>query len=105
MMRHSIYKHHDIQHVRLKRWETIPKGGWHFSYFGTTKFIVNKLTQFSHQETNNDYFKNEKRIDDVIKNKKDLFDREDRLYKYLPIEENTFLPKNYKMLTDFEYYI
>lgn len=72
--------------------------GWHFSYFGNIDFIKNKLQNFSHQEFNNENYVNDKKIDEHVKLNTDLFSRDDIIFKYCPIEENTFLPENYEML-------
>ena len=85
----------------------IPNGGWHFSYFGSEDFIVNKIQQFSHQEFNTDEYTNK----DVIKQRviecADLFARGGgaggpHKFYYQAIESNDYLPKNYKMLLAFQ---
>lgn len=47
---------------------TIPKCGWHFSYFGGVSNIKIKLENFCHQEFNNDFVKNN--IEHNLKNNK-----------------------------------
>lgn len=76
----------------------IENGGWHFSYFGDIKTIQNKLTNFSHQEFNNEEFNSEDNIKDAIANHRDLFKREGIEYEFVDIANNSYLPKNYKML-------
>ncbi len=49
-------------------------GGWHLSYFMSPKMIANKLANFSHQELNTDYLKDEGRIGRRILEGVDLFD-------------------------------
>jgi beta-1,4-mannosyl-glycoprotein beta-1,4-N-acetylglucosaminyltransferase len=88
-------KPHNIRHTRSK--QSLEHGGWHFSYFGDADFIVNKLRQFSHQEYNNSIFADKERIEHLIKTNASLFPHYDKLM-YISIEDNTFLPTNYKML-------
>jgi beta-1,4-mannosyl-glycoprotein beta-1,4-N-acetylglucosaminyltransferase len=77
---------------------TIKNGGWHFSYFGDVKFIKNKLLNFAHREFNNEFYLNDERILKQIKNCKDLYNRNDTIFEYIDIKDNTYLPKNYKDL-------
>lgn len=71
--------------------------GWHFSYFGDINFIKNKIQNFSHQEYNKSNIVNDTNITKSIENKKDLFGRNLR-FKHIKIENNSYLPENYKML-------
>ena len=79
---------------------TISDAGWHFSYFGDIEFIKNKIANFAHQEYNNEYFINDERIKDCIKNKKYLFfeDLKDADIKHIPLFSNDNLPKKYQIL-------
>lgn len=61
-----------IRHLETKN--IIQDGGWHFSYFGNKNFIEEKLNSFSHTEFNNSFYKSN--IEQSIKNKKDLFNRD-----------------------------
>ena len=79
----------------------IKNGGWHFSYFGDVNFIKNKISEFSHQEFNNDTYKNEETIINNIKNNIDLYNREGLNYKYIDIKDNNYLPENYEELLKF----
>jgi beta-1,4-mannosyl-glycoprotein beta-1,4-N-acetylglucosaminyltransferase len=72
-------------------------GGWHFSYFGGTDYIINKIKSFSHQEYNNEKYTNEETIKDLIKNKKDLFFRQDPSEEFDDIVE-TYLPTHIHLL-------
>jgi len=83
------------QRIRMTPYSLLSNGGWHLSYFGTTEFIQDKIRNFSHQE-----FNNQKVLDavpDNVANRTDLFNRSNRKYEYVPLNENTYLPKNYKM--------
>ena len=72
-------------------------GGWHLSNFGDAEFISNKLKNFGHQEYNDPEYTNISKIEDRIKNSKDLFDREDHNFEIIPIEKNTHLPPFYEI--------
>ena len=69
---------------------------WHLSYFGDAKFIKNKLQEFSHQEYNNNFYTNEKNIENKIKNNEDLFNRSYVPIKYISIDDNKYLPPLYE---------
>lgn len=66
--------------MRTKRrgevYEIIPNAGWHFTYVGGAKKIVEKLESFSHTEYNLDEFKDINKISELIKKGKDLFGRD-----------------------------
>ncbi len=77
----------------------IGKGGWHFSYFGDINFIKNKIMNFSHQEYNNENYLNDEKILRQIKTCGDLFFREGcHNFKYCSLDDNKYLPENYKEL-------
>ena len=89
-MNYGIFEKNLPENIRLSYQPIIKNGGWHLFYFGDADFIINKIKQFSHQEYNNDT------IEEIIKFNKDLFASCDP--KYVFINKDTFLPKNYKML-------
>lgn len=66
--------------MRTKRrgevYEILPNAGWHFTYVGGAKKIVEKLESFSHTEYNLDEFKDINKISELIKKGKDLFGRD-----------------------------
>jgi beta-1,4-mannosyl-glycoprotein beta-1,4-N-acetylglucosaminyltransferase len=74
----------------------IANGGWHLSYFGDAAFIQNKLKQFAHQEFNNEAYTDLKTIENRIKNKHDLFGRDNEQWSNVPIKENPNLPPGYE---------
>lgn len=87
--------------MRTKRkgevYQIIPNAGWHFTYLGGAKKIIEKLESFSHTECNLKEYKDENKINDIIKSGKDLFGREmefevidvcQNLPKYLQQEES-----------------
>ncbi|GBE02444.1 spore protein YkvP [bacterium BMS3Abin08] len=72
------YKHistpQDIRDLR----EALPEidcGGWHFSYLGGVKKIIEKIESFSHAEVDNSYYKDITRLQEKIERGKDPFDR------------------------------
>lgn len=71
--------------------------GWHFSYFGSTEFIINKIQTSCHQENNTIDINNREHIENSIKSLKDIFGR-NIYYTYIPIEENTYLPPDIHLL-------
>jgi beta-1,4-mannosyl-glycoprotein beta-1,4-N-acetylglucosaminyltransferase len=80
--------------IRFYDCPIIKNAGWHLSYFGNEKFIKNKLENFTHQEFNMTEFTDEKRIEERIKNGKDLFDRHIKI-ENIPVEDNDNLPPDY----------
>lgn len=86
------------EYMRHLRCECIENGGWHLSNFGSIDFIRNKLSNYAHQEFNNDNYNNEEVIKKRIESCSDLFGRKDEEYNFVKIEDNDYLPKNYKML-------
>jgi len=92
-----IYKQYpDPDNLRLSSCDTIKNGGWHLSYFGTPEFISNKLSNFSHQEYNNDNYNNIELIKNRIDNNEDLFGTHNS--KFEKVESN-YLPKNYQVIS------
>ena len=73
----------------------IDNGGWHLSYFGDSKFIKNKIEQFTHQEYNNDHYTNIEKIEKRVNNFNDLYDRNNHNMK-LSIKDNYYLPSEYE---------
>jgi len=64
----------------------IKDAGWHFSYQGGVEAIVKKIDAFSHQEFNNDYFKDPARIEKAMLEGKDLFGRSNKWW-FVDIDE------------------
>jgi len=99
-----LKKYGGPQYVRdsFRDFQPLHRGGWHFSFFGDVNFIINKIKNYSHQEFNNDEFLNIEHVENCIKNQKDIFKRgkENAIMNFIPIEENTYLPKNYHILLD-----
>ena len=76
----------------------IKKGGWHFSYFGDSSKIKNKIKNFAHTELSHFGDMSYDKINEKIQNNKDIFDRKDMKFENIRIEDNDYLPENYEML-------
>ena len=73
----------------------IINGGWHLSYFGDTKFIQNKIDNFSHQEINITEEEIKERMDKGI----DISGNNSVLYNNVKIKDNNYLPPNICLLS------
>jgi beta-1,4-mannosyl-glycoprotein beta-1,4-N-acetylglucosaminyltransferase len=95
----SYKKYNELQKtpddIRSMNFDVINNGGWHLSYFGDSKFIQNKLQNFSHQEFNNSNFTDLSIIEDKINNCKDLFNNNPPIN--ITIDNNTYLPPEYNI--------
>ena len=89
------FKKNGFQDIRKSYGNIIDYGGWHLSDFGDSEFIINKYSQYSHSQDGNviALLNNDKRYE-IIENK--FFDKNSDTYT--PIENNNFLPPNYKTL-------
>lgn len=83
--------------MRTKRrgevYEIIANAGWHFTYIGGVKKIVEKLEAFAHTEFNLDQYKDEKNILELIKSGKDILGRN---LEFEIVDENYKFPKYLK---------
>jgi beta-1,4-mannosyl-glycoprotein beta-1,4-N-acetylglucosaminyltransferase len=70
-------------------------GGWHFSYFGDINYIISKIESFSHQEFNNELYKNPETIKKLIEEGKDLFFRDSETFEKV---EEKYLPKHIQII-------
>ena len=101
VVKYKMLKELTPEDIRLStKGEKVSNGGWHFSYFFGAQNIADKIKNFSHQEFNNDLYTNERYIEYCIKNGKDIFG--DIKLKYIDIGDNDSLPKNYKILLDWQ---
>jgi len=86
-----------IDQIRWSNFNFVQRGGWHLSYFGNTKFIQNKIQNFSHQEYNKpEILEN---VSFCIENGLDLFSRVGENIKHLPLHLNNYLPPNKEFFT------
>ena len=69
--------------------QLIYNGGWHFSFLKIPSDISKKIKAYSHSEYNKPEFTNEKKIEERIKNRVDIFDRS---YQYKKVEVNQTFP-------------
>ena len=80
--------------MRTKRrgevYEIIPNAGWHFTYIGGVKKIIQKIEAFSHTEYNLEQYKSEQNIIELIESGKDLFGRD---LEFEIAGDNYLLPK------------
>ncbi len=65
----------------------ISEGGWHFSYLGSPKSIVNKIESISHTENDQPKFKDLMSIKKKIKEGKDLFNGNNKI-RYVKIDKS-----------------
>ena len=99
LMTANAYKSINLtfQQMRTFEWTNhvfiIENGGWHLSYFGDVDFIINKISNFSHQEYNNQKYIEKNKLEEKIKNGINLLN--DTNLVYIPIEENKNLPYKY----------
>jgi len=80
--------------------------GWHLSYFGNPKMIINKLKNFAHDEFSELYStSDEERVTAVINSGQDIAGRSDVPLVHVPVESNPRLPPNYRtIMTTLEEY-
>ena len=71
--------------------QLIYNGGWHFSFLKEPERIAKKIKAYSHSEYNKTEFTNEKKIEERIKNRKDIFDRD---FKYEKINLDDSFPEH-----------
>ena len=83
---------------QMNPYDYYENAGWHFSYFGDVNFIINKIKNQAHQEYNSEEYLLKEKIEEYVKNNRDLYGRNYINFSYFPIESNNNLPKNYKML-------
>ncbi len=78
-----------------------PNGGWHFSFLGDWKKIVEKLGAFEHTEFDTDYHKNPERVQKIIEEGGDLFDSGSRFKSFDPfIYLPEYVAKNINLYSD-----
>ena len=83
--------------------QLIHDGGWHFSFLKNPKDISKKIQSYAHSEFNLPEFTDEKKIEERIKNKQDIFERN---YKYEKVDlDNTFPRYILENLKKFENWI
>ena len=97
----ALYKYFQNNINRLRMTFTginkIRNAGWHLSYFGDVNTIMNKISNFSHQEKAVQEINTKQQIEYRMKNGLDLYHK-DRGWRFerIPIEKNQNLPPLYK---------
>ena len=77
--------------------KTIENGGWHFSYFGSTEFIANKIKNFAHQEFNSSEYTDIDKIKSRMISRTDVYSRHWVQFQSGEVDP-TSLPEHYEML-------
>lgn len=54
----------------------IPDGGWHFSYLGGAKKVIEKIEAYAHKEHNKDEFKDPKKVEEIIRKGGSLYNQD-----------------------------
>jgi len=94
MIKNTNYTIEIIRQMNTKK--CIINAGWHLSYFFDKFYIQNKISNFSHQEYNNNKYLDLETIQYKINNQLDLFDRENKCIN-IPIKDNKYLPPQYNI--------
>ncbi len=76
--------------IRIAEGEHIKNAGWHFTYLGGLDMVKYKIHSFAHQEYNNDYYMNDKRLQKLIQDGIDIFERG---YKYKIVNLDSSFPE------------
>lgn len=76
--------------IRMSEGEHIINAGWHFTYLGGFETVKYKIKSFAHQEYNNEYYMNDKRLMRLIMDGMDIFERG---YKYKIVDIDNSFPK------------
>lgn len=89
ILNYDILQQIDPCGARYTQCESIKNGGWHFSYFGNTDHIAQKIKSFAHKEYNNDEVIS--LIEQRVNTGQDLFGRPDQPFKTVALQQN--IPK------------
>jgi len=90
----SIGSAQELRHIGCP---SIPKGGWHLSYFGSPAFIRNKIQQFGHQELNSVDYTDERKIAERVAAGMSVVQLGSNL-THIPRASNNYLPPNIEWL-------
>lgn len=88
---YHILRGKDLHDIRMRTQipgESIPNGGWHFSYMGGIDSIVEKLESFSHIEYNILSLKNKEFLATKLKTRVSLFDNTNTPMQIVPIDDS-----------------
>jgi len=94
ILNYKTYLHeNNPQKIRMTQSNNkIHCGGWHFSYFGDSEFILNKLKNFCHAEYATKVGITNEDLEDRVRHGVDLFGRSHEGFQIVPIESNRYLP-------------
>lgn len=99
VFRKSLLSKTNLEMIRSTRgMQKMIQNGYHLSYFFSPEGIVEKLNAFSHQEYNNDQYKNLEEIKYKIDNGIDLFSRGNEKWIRYTDED---LPAQYDLMPEF----
>lgn len=66
---------------------TLEHGGWHFTWLGNDKEVINKLANFAHTDLNTKVTRDNINIADVITNKKSFLPNHNEEFEYVVIDD------------------
>lgn len=90
-----------LTNIRIGGGEFINNAGWHFSFLGGIEKVKYKIDAFAHQEYNNEYYTDVKRLEKAIREGKDIFERGYE-YDIVPVDKSfpEYIVKNKDNYTD-----
>ena len=86
-----------VEAARHTECGVLPRGGWHFSYFGAPEVIANKIGSFAHSEYDDPKYTDRSLVSERVRQAKDLFGRDIQFERVDP-KSNPYLPRNWPML-------
>jgi len=87
-LRASIFDSKTIKKIfRLKELKLVKKGGWHFSYLGSSKEIMEKISTMSGTEAIKKLNWKIEEIEEIIKNNKFIHNRNEKI-NYVPVDDS-----------------
>lgn len=88
MCRGSVLKKFNAQEIRFYKTNCqnvqLENAGWHYSYFGDSQFIRDKIEAFSHSEYNYPVYKDN--ISENVSKMRDIFSRDGVFLREVPID-------------------
>jgi beta-1,4-mannosyl-glycoprotein beta-1,4-N-acetylglucosaminyltransferase len=90
MLKFSEIQDKTLTDIRMFDGVHLKDAGWHFTYLGGLDMVKYKIHSFAHQEYNNEYYMNDKRLQKLIQDGVDIFERG---YKYKIVGIDDSFPK------------
>jgi len=84
---HTIKETRDFKDQKRSDFTYINDGGWHYSYLGGTAKVLEKIESYAHKEFNKPEYKDLAKIEQMMKDGKDLFGRNLKT-KFVNIDED-----------------